>query len=91
MSRKEDIESLVLEVLSFYEPMSFELILLDIPDERIAQIPDFCRADLEEALKLLEKKKKVKLSLENEKKEKFWIKVFPKKSILSQIFSYFRR
>jgi len=70
--------------------MSFELVLLDIPDERIAQIPDFCRADLEEALKLLEKKKKIKLSMDIQTKEKFWIKLFPKKSILSRVISLIR-
>ncbi|MCP4915157.1 MAG: hypothetical protein GY909_18705 [Oligoflexia bacterium] len=83
-SRQEKIDSLVLQVLSFYEPMSFEKILLDMPDDRIAEIEDFNREDLDKALEKLVKKKLAKLSY-GEKKEKFWLRQIPKRSIFSRM------
>lgn len=89
MERSEKIESLVLEVLSFYEPMSLELILLDMPEDEILSIPEFNREDLESALKILVKKKRVKLSVLGAKKERFWIKAFPKKSLFQRFLRRF--
>jgi hypothetical protein len=83
--RAKKIEELVLEVLSFYEPMSFELILLDMPEERIFEISEFNREDLEEMLKLLVLSKKIKITSKKSDKEVFWIKVFPKKSLIERV------
>jgi hypothetical protein len=88
--RSNKIEALVLEVLSFYEPMSFELILLDMPEDKILDIPDFNREDLEKTLSLLIKKKRIKVSSKKSEKEIFWIKVFPKKGVFKRLFSFFR-
>lgn len=88
--RQIKIENLVLEVLSFYEPMSFELILLDMPEDKILDIPDFNREDLEKTLDLLLKKKRIKLSSNKINKEIYWIKVFPKKGIFKRLLSFFR-
>lgn len=86
--RDKLIEDLILEVLSFYEPMSLELILLDMPKERIAEIENFNREDLEKTLKLLKKKKRIKKTSKRSEKEDFWIKIFPKKGVLHRFLSY---
>lgn len=83
--RFEKIEALVLEVLSFYEPMSLELILLDMPEERIAEIPDFNREELEDILKKLKKESRITSS--TVKKETYWIKKIPRKSLLKRFLS----
>ncbi|MFT6068051.1 MAG: hypothetical protein ACJAT2_002165 [Bacteriovoracaceae bacterium] len=89
--RTQRIEELVLGVLSFYEPMSFELILLDMPDEEILDIPDFNREDLEDCLKSLQKKKRIKKTTSGAEKEVFWIKAFPKKSLLQKALSFLKK
>ncbi len=89
--RAEKIEELVLGVLSFYEPMSFELILLDMPDEQILDIEDFNREDLEKCLEELLKKKRIKVTSPKTDKEVFWLKVFPKKSFLQRTLSYLKK
>ena len=86
--RNEKVEELVLETLSFYEPMSFELILLDMPRERILDIPNFNREDLEKALSSLKESKKIKELSLNSKNEICWIKVFPKKGLIKRIYSF---
>jgi hypothetical protein len=88
--RSIKIEALVLEVLSFYEPMSFELILLDMPEDKILGIPDFNREDLEKTLSLLIKKKRIKVSSNKSEKEIFWIKVFPRKGVFRRLLLFFR-
>jgi hypothetical protein len=87
--RQNKIEALILEVLSFYEPMSFELILLDMPEKQILEISNFNREDLEKTLKILIKKKRIKVSSSKSDKEVFWIKVIPKKGLLRRISSLF--
>lgn len=88
--RTSQIENLVLEVLSFYEAMTFELILMDMPEERVKQISNFNREDLESALTILLKKKKIKVVSKKSDNDKSWIKIFPKKGLLKRILTYFR-
>lgn len=89
-SRQEKIEGLVLQVLSYYEPMSFEMILLDMPQDLIREIPDFNREELDQALLSLKKQKLIKLMSKPKDKDKLWLRLFPKKSIIQRLLSYLK-
>lgn len=90
MSESEKWVDLVLETLSFYEPMSLEKIILDIDSERIKDCDDFNKEMLENILNELVSKKLVK-----EKKlegEKNWVKVFRhKRNWWQRLLTYFSK
>ena len=78
--------NLVLETLSFFEPMSLDKIILDFDKSVIEKMPDFTSDELEKILKYLEKKGKVKkIHLE---KSVQYIKVQKRVSKLKRIFSF---
>ncbi len=79
MTLEEELE----KTLSYFEPMSLEMIYIDFSNEFLTANHSYTIEDLELALKSLEAQKKIKRS----KKEKqiFWIKLYPKKSILKRI------
>ena len=53
-------EQLILGVFSFYEPMTFSKVILDLDKAAITELGDFSREDLESTIKSLEKKKLIK-------------------------------
>ena len=82
----KDKVNLVLETLSFFEPMSLDKIILDFDKEKIEKMKDFTSDELESILKHLEKKGKVKkINLE---KGVQYIKVQKRASKLKRIFSF---
>ena len=88
MNENQEWVDLVLETLSFYEPMSLEKIILDIDSERIKDCDDFNKELLENILKEL-----VSYKLVKDKKidgEKTWVKVFRhKRSWWQRLFTFF--
>lgn len=74
----QKLNDLVLSTLSFYEPMTFSRIILDFDNNKLSNFPEFAKEDLQDILKVLEKKKSIKrVTLD---KEDAWIRVFPKRS-----------
>lgn len=79
----DELDELILETLSFLEPMSTESLILDFDSDRLQQFPDFNKETLEQKLKSLVKKKKVKLI---KGKEPTYIKLMPKRSWWKRFF-----
>lgn len=66
-------EHIILGVFSFYEPMTFSKVILDLDKTALAELGDFSREDLEATIKSLEKKKLIKaVPIE---KETGWIRL----------------
>lgn len=80
----DKIDELVLETLSFYEPMTFANIILDFNDELLAGFPDFDKEQLVQVLSHLEQKKLIKKVMQE--KEVAWIRVFRKRSWWKRLF-----
>lgn len=78
------MHELVLSTLSFYEPMTFSKIILDFDNNLLKDFPEFSREDLQEILKVLEKKKLVKKTLQD--KEDAWVRVLPKRAWWKRFF-----
>ena len=72
-----DTTNLVLETLSFYEPMTMEKIILDIDSDQIKNDNDFTKERLDTILVELCKKNIIKLEVIED--QKTWIKVFKHK------------
>jgi hypothetical protein len=77
-SNKQEIYDLLLETLSFYEPMSLEKIIMDIDSDRAKGINDFNKETLELALTSLQSEKLLNL-IKSHDDQKTWIKVFKRK------------
>jgi hypothetical protein len=75
--------------LSFLEPMSLEMIYLDISSEYLLTNKEDTIEDLERVLGELVREKKVKLI--TQEKHRYWIKIYPKKSIVRKIKDYFSK
>jgi hypothetical protein len=75
--------------LSFIEPMNMEMIYLDISSEYLLTNKDDTIEDLQKALAQLIKEKKVKVIIQD--KHKYWIKIYPKRSLLKRISLYFSK
>ena len=56
-----------------------------MPIERIKEVGEFTKEDLEATLKDLTKKKKIKVAHVKDNKEVFYLKLFPKKSLWRRI------
>jgi hypothetical protein len=82
-----ELEELILETLSFYEPMTKEKLLLDFDIKKLKSKTAANMEDLELALKGLIKKGYLKTT--GKEKEQTWIRVMPKKSFLKRILKVF--
>jgi hypothetical protein len=88
LEEKNNLEDLVLETLSFLEPMTFSQIILDFDNEKLSKFPTFSKEDLENVIHKLEKKKKLKrITID---KEVGWIKIQRKRSWLQNFLYYFK-
>ena len=70
--------------LSFLEPMSLEMIFLDLDKNFLESNPNLTTEDLLKELKRLEKDKKVKKSLIDG--QYFWVRVYPKRPWYKKLF-----
>ena len=84
-SSEQEKYDLLLETLSFYEPMSLEKIIIDIDAVKAKKISNFNKEALEVALNHLIEQKLIKQISVN--KQKTWIRVFKRKRHHSQSFS----
>lgn len=75
LSENKKSEDLVLETLSFFEPMTEEKIILDFDGEKLKLLASFTKEDLKLVLEKLEKEKKVKVNRQT--KEWTYIKLRP--------------
>jgi hypothetical protein len=90
INEKDYINELLLKNLSFYEPMTFEKILLDINENDLKLLPNFNFNDMHKELVKLKKFNKIKeVKLD---KDKAWIKIFPRTNftILEKLKNLFR-
>jgi hypothetical protein len=79
----DELDELILETLSFLEPMSTERLILDFDSDRLQQFPDFNKETLEKKLKSLIKQKKVKVI---KGQEPTYLKLMPKRPWWKKIF-----
>ncbi len=84
-----DLKDKLLETLSFLEPMTLEKIYLDFDEDFLLKNHTLTSEDLENELTLLVKSKRVKLIKEN--KTSSWIKIFPKKPLLTRMLEFLKR
>jgi hypothetical protein len=77
-------EQIILGVFSFYEPMTFSNVILDLDKHLIGELGDFTREDLEATIKSLEKKKLIKDVVID--KETGWIRVHVRRSWWKRLF-----
>jgi len=77
-------EEIILSVFSFYEPMTFSKVILDLDKTQLAELGDFAREDLESTIKSLEKQKLIKaVSVD---KETGWIRIHPRRAWWKRLF-----
>lgn len=78
-------EELILTTLSFYEPLRWEQIILDLDESFLKVNPNFSKEDLEGVLITLEKKKLIK---KQGKKDPLWLRKFPKKRLHTRLYQW---
>ena len=83
-----NLEEKVLETLSFFNPMTLEQIYLDFDEDYLLENHKYTYDDLMDCLKSLEKDRKIKSS--GKDKSKTWIRIYPKKSLLSKLLGYLK-
>ena len=71
------IDELILESLSFYEPLTLDQVILDLDHKKVKNTPELNLDIFEKRIKLFVKTKKVKI-LKSDCKVTF-IKLFPKR------------
>ena len=81
------LENELLKTLSFFEPMSLDLIYLDLDRNFVEENPNLNIDDLELSLKTLINQKKVKMIKID--KSNLYIRNFPKKSLLQRFLKKF--
>ncbi len=75
MQIKKSSEHLILEALSFYEPMSYAQIIFELKADEIQELPDFTDEKMKLILDSLVKRKLIKkLDFNGEVK---WVKTLP--------------
>ena len=74
---------LILETLSFFEPMTKEKLLLDFDMDKLINAKDFTVSDLENGLDKLVKARFVSKSKKNN--EVYYQRIYPKKSVIDKI------
>jgi len=81
------LENELLKTLSFFEPMSLDLIYLDLDRSFVEENPNLTIDDLELSLKSLINQKKVKkIKID---KSNLYIRNYPKKSLLHRFLKKF--
>lgn len=78
-------EQIILGVFSFYEPMTFSKVIMDLDQVMIKDLGDFSKEDLEQTIKSLEQKGFIKGSMID--KETSWIRLHPRKPWWRRLFS----
>jgi hypothetical protein len=79
VNKNNNFQDSVLEVLSFYEEMNWERIVMDFEEEFLKENPELNKEVLENILVHLSKKKLIQMR-KNDKGEKHYKRLFPKKS-----------
>ncbi len=82
------LEQELLKTLSFYEPMSMELIYLDLDKDFLLANSELTLDDLDSVLKSLVRLKLVK-RYKGDNDQILWQRIFPKKSLLRRFTRYF--
>ncbi|PIK15408.1 hypothetical protein [Halobacteriovorax sp. JY17] len=82
------LEEKVLETLSFFNAMTLEQIYLDFDEDFLLEHKKYTYDDLMECLRNLEDQKKIKSS--GVEKSKTWIRIYPKKSLLSKLLGFLK-
>ncbi len=78
MNQEKELEDLILQTLSFYEPMSFSKIVFDMDTELLKTYPDF---DRDKMLSILTKFEKAGLvQKQGEGTESLWIRTLKPRS-----------
>lgn len=77
-------EQIILGVFSFYEPMTFSNVILDLDKHLIGELGDFSKEDLEVVIKSLEKKKLIKAVQID--KETGWIRIHARRPWWKRLF-----
>lgn len=78
------LEELVLATFSYYEPMTFSNVILDLDAEALKEFPEFSKEDLEILIKDLVKKKRLKeVKID---KETGWIRIHSKRPWWKRLF-----
>ena len=78
MPSNKDIETILLETLSFYDEMSLEDIILQMSSVDVNQNKKLTGDDLLKSIESLTKRRKIRMS--TKKPDKKWIRIFPKRS-----------
>ena len=79
----KEIEEIILEAMSFYEPMAKDKIILDLDDYKITEVNEFSLEEFEEVFIRLLKEKRIK---EIKKGDQItYLRVFPKRSFFKKI------
>lgn len=82
-------EQIILGVFSFYEPMTFSNVILDLDKHLIGELGNFTKVDLEVTIKSLEKKKLIRpVTID---RETGWIRVHVRRAWWKRIFSLWGR
>ena len=84
MKPNTELENLVLMTLSFFEPMTFSQVILDLDSDLLKIFPEFDKEQLQEIINFLEKKKLIKKVLII--KETGWIRIHPKRAWWKLVF-----
>lgn len=77
-------EEIILSVFSFYEPMTFSKVILDLDKTQLRELGDFAKEDLEATIKSLERQRLIRpVQLD---KETGWIRIHPRRSWWKRLF-----
>ncbi len=79
----------ILETLSFYEPMTWERLIIEFDESFLKANPDFTKEGLEKDLAFLTKKKHIKM-VKNDKGEKTYLRQMPPKPWWKRLISYLK-
>ncbi|MCK5073786.1 MAG: hypothetical protein KAQ98_10200 [Bacteriovoracaceae bacterium] len=71
----ESLEIILLKILSFYEPLTIEKILLEIDSDEISSMPHLTMEDLEQVL--LKMKKQGRLKCRGKGRDRSWLRINP--------------
>lgn len=82
----KQLNDVVLETLSFMEPMNLEKIFLDLDQNYLEENPELTTADLLKSIEELIRKKKVKIHSKSHG-QNYWIRIFPKRPWYKKLFS----
>ena len=75
----KELEDILLETLSFYEPMRKEQILMDMDESKIQMFPDLSIDDLEATLKKM--RRKGLLKSQGDGVDRTWLRINAKRGL----------